>query len=227
MEDNKKMGRLAGVFLLLMVGTGIPGVLFRGISGSMLENQELSSTLTEQSADMRISILLAFVAGVFGILFSVTAYRVLSPHSKFVATTYLVLWIFQVAIATMGDACHYVLLETAQFFEETERGGEDFLAIASISIKGYAGAHYLSLIIFSGSFVFLHANFMKFGLLPKWLTIWGMLATGTVFTVTWLRIFDESVSFHFYNQNGLFMIGFTVYMLLKGFRNVKSDEMIR
>lgn len=222
MENNKKIGRLAGVFLLIMVAVGIPGVLFRGISSSMLENQELLETVLDQSGKMRMSILLSFIAGVFGILFSITAYRVLSPHAKFIATTYLVLWTFQVAIATLGDVCHYVLIESAQFFNDAGRGSEEFLPFATMAVKGYVGAHFLSLVVFSGSFVFLHASFLRFGLLPKWLSIWGMLATGMVFTATWLQIFDQSVSFHFYNQNGLFMIGFTVYMLVKGFKKTTA-----
>lgn len=143
-----------------------------------------------------------------------------SHHSKFIAATYLSLWIFQVAVATVGDVFHYILLETAQLVNDSTIGGESFQSIAAISVNGYIGAHFLSLIVFSGSFVFLHAHFMKYGLLPKWLTIWGILATGIVFTVTWLRIFDQSVSFHFYNQNGLFMLGFTIYMLIKGFKSL-------
>lgn len=218
MENNTKLGRLAGLALLLMVLTGIPGVMFRGITSSMLENPDLLSSIIEQSSSMRASILLSFVAGIFSIVFSVAAYQVLSQHAKFIATMYISLWIIQVAVALIGDVSHYMLLEVAQLAHEDSISKTSFLSAAALSVNGYIGAHFLSLIFFSGSFVFLHAHFMKYDLLPKWLTIWGMLATGTVFIVTWLRVFDHYVSFHFYNQNGLFMIGFTAYMLIKGFK---------
>ena len=108
-KNNTKTGRLAGLFLLLMVLVGIPGVMFREISSSMLQNPDLLSLLIEKSSSMRLSILLSFIAGVFSILFSVISYQVLSSHSKFVATTFLSLWIVQVAIAMVADVCHYTL----------------------------------------------------------------------------------------------------------------------
>lgn len=220
MDNNLKLGRLAGFFLIMMVLAGMPAVMLRGINSSMLENPDLLATVIEKSNTMRLSILLSFTAGVFGVFFSVTAYQVLSRHSKFSAVTFLTLWIIQVAVAIMGDVFHYTLLESAQYVDDLTMGTDSLLPIAAVSVKGYIGAHFLSLILFSGSFVFLHTHFMKFGLLPKWLTIWGILASGIVFIVTWLRIFDWSVSFYFYNQNGLFMLGFTTYMLIKGFKAV-------
>ena len=222
MNHNRKEGQLAGLFLLAMVAMGIPGVMFRGISSTMLEDPNLLSNLLDGTLEMRLSILLSFLAGIFGLLFSVKAYQVLRPHSQFAAVFYLALWIFQAAIATIGDVSHYILLESAQLANSKNLDLASFTQIGAIGVKGYVGAHFLSLIIFSGSFVFLHANFLKYGLLPKWLSIWGMLATGTVFTVTWLQIFDQSVSFHFYNQNGLFMLTFTAYMLIKGFRESRD-----
>ena len=223
-NDNLKLGRLAGFFLLMMVVAGIPGVAFRGIGSSMLADPELLQTLLDSSATMRLSILLSMVAGVFGLLFSITAYRVMEAYSKPVAVAFVTLWSIQMAVGLVGDVMHYTLLETAQLAARNTIPAQSFLAAAAIGVNGYIGAHFLSLILFGGTFVFMHASFMKFGLLPKWLTIWGMLATGTVFTVTWLRIFDHYVSFHFYNQNGLFMIGFTLYMLIKGFQKVSGQN---
>ncbi len=212
------MGQLAGVFLLLMIGIGIPSVMFRGMSSGMLENPQLLTDILTKSGEMRLAILLSFLSSLVGLLFSVTAYRVLSQHNMFIAVTWLSLWIFQIAIATIGDVCQYVLVEHAQLTQDGILAADNFSSLAAVSVKGYEGAHFLSLIIFSGSFVFLHAHFWRFRLLPAWLTLWGILATGIVFTVTWLRIFEQSLSFHFYNQNGLFMIAFTIYMLIKGFK---------
>ncbi len=216
MDNHRAEGRKAGIFLLIMVLAGIPGVLFRDVGSSMLEDPDLLNSLLDKSQGMRLSIFLSLAAGVSGLLFSVTVYRAVSSYSKFVAITFLSLWITQMAIASVGDVFVYMLSESAQYANET--GATDgFLSMAALAVKGYIGAHFLSLILFSGSFVFLHANLMRFGLLPKWLTIWGMLAPGAVFFATWMQIFDQSVSFHFYNQNGLFMLSFTTYMLIKGF----------
>lgn len=223
MESNLKWGRTAGFFLLMMILAGIPGTMYRGISSDMLDDPELLMNLIEQAPAMRLALLLSFVAGVFGLLYSVVAYRMLRPHSAFAAITYLSLWILQVAVVTVGDICHYALMETVQLTEEGTMASASFLPMAAVAVKGYIGAHFLGLVLFGGSFVFMHAHFMKYRLLPTWLAIWGMLATGTVFTVTWIRIFDQTTSFHFYNQNGLFMLTFTIYLLIKGFKTVDKE----
>lgn len=217
MQDNKKLGRLAGVFLLLMVAAGIPGVLYRGLGSSMLENPELLQLIIDSSGEMRLSIFLSVSAGIMGTIFSVITYQVLKQFSSITAMLYLVFWLLQVAISLVGDVSHYIMLETAQYMGESNQSTQDFLPLAALGIKGYIGSHFLGLIFFSGSFVLLHSQFLRFGILPKWIAIWGMLATGTVFTVTWLQIFDQNVSFYFYQQNGLFMLTFTAVMLIRGF----------
>ncbi len=223
MEDHRRLGRMAGVFLVLMVAVGIPGVLYRGLSSSLLENPDLLGLIIDQSMSMRLSIMFSFFAGIFGLIFSVHVYQVLKPQNSLVATIYLSLWIFQMSIALIGDVSHWILIETAQYANESGVKADGFLMIGAQYIKGYIGAHFLSLITFAGAYVFMHANLYRYKLLPAWLSIWGMVATGIVFTATWLQIFDQSVSFHCYNQNGLFMITFSVYMVIKGFKQ-PSDQ---
>lgn len=219
MKDFKKKGQLAGIFLVIMVGSGIPGVMFRGLSSSLLENQELTALILEKSPEMRLSIFLSFIAGIAGLLFAVTAHNVVKHFSGIMANMFLAIWITHTSVALVGDIFHYALLESAQYSSEVDF--QSFVPLAAISIKGYIGAHFLSLTLFGGLFVFLHTLCFKYDLLPKWLTIWGMVATGLVFGATWFQIFDQSVSFHFYNQNGLFMITFTIYLLIKGFNRIE------
>ncbi|MCR9253367.1 MAG: DUF4386 domain-containing protein [bacterium] len=224
MENNKKIGRIAGVFLFLMMAAGLPGVMYRGLGSSMLENQDLLKFIVDSSGEMRLSIFLSVSAGIMGTIFSVIVYKVLKQHSTITATLFLGLWLIQVAISLVGDVSHYVMLETAQYLNDTNQSTQDFLPFAALGIKGYIGSHFLGLLFFSGSFVLIHSQFLRFELLPKWISIWGMLATGTVFTVTWLQIFDQDVSFYFYQQNGIFMLSFTAFMLIKGFSNTETEN---
>ncbi len=216
MSSNRKIGRLAGVCLLVMVGSGIPGVLFRNIGSAYLKNPELLQSLVENSMEIRLSIFLSFVAGISGVLFSIVIHQFIKPYSSFAAKVILTLSIVHISVSFVGDIFHYTLLESVHFTEKSD--GIDILPIASLSIYGYFGAHFISLIIYSGTFVFMHSQFLRFRLLPIWFASWGMIAAGLVFIATWLQVFDQSVSFHFYNQNGLFMIAFTIYMLIMGFK---------
>ncbi len=223
-EHPTKLGRWLGLSLFLMVLSGILSLMYRGISSSLLQNPDMLNQIMENSRSMRLSIFFSSMTGFFNIIFLGLIYQILSQRSKLLAISCGSLFFIAIMIALVGDVCHYVLLESVQFIQSTSSPKETLLSIASFSIYGYNGAHFLSLIFFSGSMIMLHIQFIRMGLLPRWLSIWGILAAGTVMCVTWLRIFDQFISFYFYLQNGVFMITFTFYILVKGLKSPRVEK---
>lgn len=219
---NQQTGRRAAIFLLMMMAVGIPGVLFRGIDSSLVNNPELLNLLIDNAPRMKLSILLSFMAGIFGLGFLITAYPVFKAQRSYLALALLSLWVFQMSIAVVGDIFHFIMIEMAQDTVSRGEGLNEFLPIGAMMAKGYIGAHWLALLGYSGAFCFMNAHLWKFGLLPKWLAAWGVAALGIVFTATVLQLFDKDVPFYAYGQNGVYMMTLSIYLLIKGFREVSD-----
>ena len=216
--NAQQTGRIAGIFLLLMVAVGIPSVLFRGIDSSLTSSPDFLTTTVEGAKGMKFSILLSFLASIFGLAFTITIYPILNRHRTYLANAMVALWVFQMSVSLVGDICVYMMIEMAQWTSSHGEGLDTFLPMGTMMAKGYMGAHFLGLLGYSGAFVFMNAHLLKFKLVASWMAVWGMVATGLVFTATVLQILDQSVSFYFYGQNGLYMSSFASYMLWKGFK---------
>jgi len=115
---------------------------------------------------------------------------------------------------------HLSLLSLSeQFVNAKSPDIDNFNMLGLLQIESYFSVHFFSLIIFSLAAAVLYYFLYRTKLLPGFLCIWGFLAVSIVFASTWLQIFDYDVNFIVYAQNGLFMLFFTIWLLVKGFNS--------
>ncbi len=218
--NYQKTGRILGMLFLLIVLIGAGGLSQRGLSTSLVADPDFLDLVNEQAFAMRISILADVLASAIGIFIAVFLYPLLKKHYGGIAIAYLALWVLQSAIAFIGDISHLSLISLSQEYTTTSAMDNGYHStIGSMLVEDYFWSHFLSLIIYATGAWLLYFVLLKVKLVPQWLALWGMLAVTIVFTVTWLQIFDQSVSFNFYLQNGVFMICFIIWLLIKGFKN--------
>jgi len=136
---------------------------------------------------------------------------------------YFGLWILQFGIALVGDVSHLTLLSLSKEFANAETpDAEYFRTIGFALVEGYFWPHFLSLILFSAGAGLFYYLLFRFKLIPRFLALWGVGAVAVVHGATWAQIFDYSVSFNLYMQNGVFMLAFTGWLLVKGFRSAQA-----
>ena len=218
MKSIKNTGRIVGVLLFSLMAVGIPSVLFRGLSVSLAESPDFLNHIYENATSMRFSMLLDILANSLWLIIAILVFPLVKAYKNSLALWIVGIWLVQLATLVSSNITHLTLLSLSDEFVKSEVLDKAHYNTLGLSmIQEYFWAHFMCLILFAAAtFVFYYFLF-KSKLIPRFLSVWGMLAISLVFVASWLNIFDVDVSFHFYSQNGLFMIVLMGWLIAKGF----------
>lgn len=218
MKSNKNLGRVIGVLFLTIIATGVPSNMFRGLSSSLARTPEFLQTINTEALQMRFVVLLSFITHVTWVIVIGLLYPLLKKFNTRLALAFLVFWTTSFAIALFGDLSHLSLLSLAQeALNSSTHNIEQFQLLGLAKVKDYLWSHFMVLILYSSStFLFFYYLF-KTKMVPRILSVWGMVAMIIVFTASWLNIFDQYVGMYPFLHNGLHMMVFTFWLLIKGF----------
>ncbi|WP_190809095.1 DUF4386 domain-containing protein [Flagellimonas sp. S3867] len=222
METNQKTGRIIGFLLLLIMLTGIPSVMFRGLSTSLVDTPDFLSQIFENATEMRVSILLDVLASALWIAVATILFPMIKRFNHKIALGFFGIWMTYFAINIFSNISHLSLLSLSQEFVASDSGNMDYFTIAGfLKIEDYFWAHFFGIMFYaSAAFMFYYFLF-KSRLVPRILSAWGMVAISIVFVACWLSIFDLNISFHFFSQNGFHMIILMGWLIAKGFAPAK------
>lgn len=220
MISHKKLGRIIGVLFLLTILVGIGSLNLRGLSTSLAESPTFLSDVFVNSFMMKIGILLDILAALISVGIAVTLFPFIKRYNEGLALWYFGLYVTYFTLILVSNIDHLSLLSLSeQFVNAKSPDINNFNMSGLLQIESYFSVHFLSLIIFSIAAAILYYFLYRTKLLPGFLCIWGFLAVSIVFASTWLQIFDYDVNFIVYAQNGLFMLFFTIWLLVKGFNS--------
>ena len=220
MISHKKSGRIIGVLFLLTMLIGIVGMNLRGLSTSLAESPTFLNDVFENSFMMKTAVLLDILAASISLIIAVILFPIIKHYSQGLALSYFGLYITYFVVIIVSNIDHLSLLSLSKQFVKTKSPDTaNFNMLGLFQIESYYSSHFLSLIILSVALAILYYFLYQTKLLPRFLCIWGILAVTIVFTSTWLQIFDYDVNFIVYAQNGLFMLFFTIWLLVKGFNS--------
>jgi hypothetical protein len=169
---------------------------------------------------MRIAILLDFIAALVWIVIFSLVYPVLKKRFKDMSLWYFAFgfMVIYFAIIVVSNISHLSLITLSKEFINADNPNSDYYrTLGKINVRNYYSAHFFSLITYSIGAASLFYALFKCKVVPRFLSAWGILAMMIVFGATWFQIFGYKVSFNFYMQNGLHIISFTFWLIIKGF----------
>lgn len=224
MKTNQKTGRIVGALLLLIMAVGIPSLNLRGLSTSMGEDLNFLEYIHQNALGMRIGMVLDITASALWLFISIYLFPKIKEYSSGLALAFFGLWVVNFGIIIYGNISHLSLISLSGEFVSPDATNQDILrTLGLLKIEDYFWSHFMALITYAvAAFVFYYFLF-RAKLVPKLLALWGMMAISLVFMASWANIFDLDISFHFYSQNGVFMIAFMGWLIAKGF----SDSAIQ
>jgi hypothetical protein len=206
----------------LFVAATVAGVLSVVVMSSTLGEDDLLAAVHADEGSVLLGQMLVFVMLVAMAGTAVLLLPVLRSHSEQLAVGYVVARTLEIAIIAVGMVAGLLLLPLSR--TAAEGGDAASAAVMADSLKeagdwtGYLGAQ----MVFSLSALVLNWAFLRSGLLPRWLALWGLAGVPLMFASGLLVMF-ESLDSHAAALNLLVVplavqeMVMAVWMIVRGF----------
>ena len=218
MALTKKSGRILGFLFLLTVLAGATGTAFRGLGGADANSTAFLEQIMQLTGQMKLAISLDILASAIGVGIAIFLYAFIKKYEQRLAIAYLAIAGINFTIIVVSNIIHVNLLSLSEEFAiTTSATNEYYTTLAKMLYDAYYWTHFLMLMMYSLGGLVLYYFLFRSKLIPGWLSIWGILASIVVFFGGALQLADIKVSGLLFVQNGIYVLTFIVWLLVKGF----------
>ena len=218
MALTKKSGRILGFLFLLTVLAGATGTAFRGLGGADANSTAFLEQIMQLTGQMKLAISLDILASAIGVGIAIFLYAFIKKYEQRLAIAYLAIAGINFTIIVVSNIIHVNLLSLSEEFAlTTSATNEYYTTLAKMLYDAYYWTHFLMLMLYSIGGLVLYYFLFRSKLIPGWLSIWGILASIVVFFGGALQLADIKVSGLLFVQNGIYVLTFIVWLLVKGF----------
>ena len=177
----------------LFVVATVAGVSSVVMMSSTLGDDDLLAAVHSNQGSLIIGEMLIFVMLAAMVGTAVLLAPVLRKHSETLALSYVLARTFEVAIIAVGLVAGLLLVPLSWDFTAADGADAASAAVLAESLKaagdwtGYLGAQ----MIFSISALLLNWAFLRNGLIPRWLSLWGLIGVPLMFASGLLVMFES------------------------------------
>ena len=166
MKNSKQLGRTIGLLLIVVITTGIPSTLFRGLSTSFSRTPEFLEKIASGSTMVPFVVLLSFLASLAWLVIVALVFPLMKKYNYSLALLFMGLWILCFSISLYGDIAHLSLLAIGKEAGQasTSHVG-NFSALGFLKVQDYIWAHFVTLVLYtSATLIFFYFLFFLFSL---------------------------------------------------------------
>jgi len=162
-------------------------------------------------------------------LIPVFAYPVLRKHSEILALGYIVFRLFEAVLFVLVDITKLALIKVSQLYLAAESSNAAMIESIGATIQGWNewGWVFYVLIFGFGALIFYFALYQS-KLLPRWISIWGLIAIVMMMTSALLAMFAVELPDAIF---GLLVIPIAVqemvmaiWLIIKGFNSAAIES---
>lgn len=221
MNSNKKTGRIAGVLLLLIFFLGI--TIFQFLQGAFLFSEDFLIAASENSIKLILSVLLGVLSGTASIFVAIILLPIFKKQHYSLAFLYVAFCILNF-ITIMID--NYGVISMLEFSKEYVKNTADVsnslkIMGAVLSQNHWWTHHFYLLISCFPVFVLYYILFVS-KLIPRFLSVFGVIAVVLMFIQVLASIFGHSISMDMLLPIALIQLTLPIYLIFKG---LKSSEL--
>jgi len=219
--------RIGWLFVLATVA----GVLSVVVMSSTPGDEDLLSAVRANQGTLIFGNLLIFVMLTAMVGTAVLLSPILKEHSETLALSYVLARTLEVTMISIGVVAGLLLLPLSWHLTPTGGGDTASAQVLAASLKtagdwtGYLGAQ----MIFSVSALILNWAFYRNGLIPRWLSLWGLIGVPLMFASGLLVMF-ESLNSNASTLNLLVVplalqeMAMAIWLIVKGFSDVSEHD---
>jgi hypothetical protein len=205
---NRTNAAVVGV--LFIIGT-VSGLLMLPVLGNILNAPDHLTMIATNEVRMIIATLLKFIMGVACAGIGLALYPILKKYNEGLAIGTVGFRIIEGVVGVVGALGYVALLALSQEFVKAGAPAASHFQTADVLIK--AGADWLlnvaTLLTWSIGALMYYSVFYQFRLIPRWLTVWGLVG------VTLTIISCLLVMFHLIPGFGIIQVVVNVPILLQ------------
>ena len=164
--NYKKSGRMAGIAFILATAAGVASLSFIGVT----DKADYLEQIAQNPTSLIIGGLLVMLMGLACAAIAYAIYPVLAPTNKALAIGAVGFRTMEGAMVLMSGASLFMLIPIAQSMSPSvEAIGASALALHNATGFG------LTIAFISGALLY-NIGFYKTKLVPRWLSVWGIIA---------------------------------------------------
>lgn len=222
MKSNKQTGRFLGLLFLLIFAIGITAYQF--LQGPVLFSDDFLTATSANSNEIIISTLLLFLSGIASVVIA----TVLLPFFKQQSVTLASLYVASSIIGFIGISIDNIsvlsMLEISLEYSKIETGySEVFNSLGRVFYKKHWWTHYLSLLISCFPVFILYYLMYLSRLIPRAISIFGIIAVILMFIELLCSIFGNSISMNMLLPIGLIQLILPLWLIFKGLNSTDLE----
>ena len=226
MKSNKKTGRLVGLLFLLIFVTGI--IVYQFLQGPLLFSDDFLTATSANSNKIIISTLLLFLSGLMSVVIATVLLPIFKKHSITLAFLYLASSILGFIAISIDNISVLSMLELSLEYTKNETSNSDLLnALGNVFYKKHWWTHYLSLLVSCFPVFILYYTFYVSKLIPKVISIVGIIAVVLMFIELLFSIFGNSISMNMLVPIGLIQLILPLWLIFKGLNPTVLESKIK
>jgi len=215
MKSNKKTGRFVGLLFLLIFAIGI--AVYQFLQGPVLFADDFLTITSENSRGIIISALLLFLSGLTSIVIATVLLPIFKNYSITLAFLYLALNILEFIAISIDNISVLSILELSLEYTKNETVNSEILnSLGNVFYKKHWWTHYLSLLISCFPGFILYYTLYVSKLVPKVISIFGILAVVLMFIEILFSLFGNSISMNMLLPIGLIQLILPLWFIFKG-----------
>jgi Domain of unknown function (DUF4386) len=189
MNTNRKTAIIAGMLFIVATTASLVG---NGLTGSMLATPDYLSTVSSNGNRVIAGALLSFLAAAASSGIAISLYPVLKKHSEGLAIGAVGFRLIEGVFYMVGALCLLALLPVSH--QLISAGGQDTSTLQTLghlllAVNDLAGFVFGVLAFCLGALMY-YVVFYQSRLIPRWLSVWGIVALVLMFAAPFLTLFD-------------------------------------
>ncbi len=217
MKSIKNSERLAGVLFLIVFIIGV--LVYQFLRGPVLFSDDYLINASKNSNQINISILLSFLSGFLSIIISIILFSHFKQHSTRLAYLYIIFCVVSfIAIAVENYSAFSLLKLSNEYLPSDNSSVIFFKDMGEVLYKNHLRAHYVFLLISCFPVFVLYYTLLYAKLIPKVISVFGLIAVLLMFTEILFSLFGASISMNLLMPIGLIQLFLPFWFIIRGFR---------